>query len=83
MQENERRVLEALGDPNWDWRTLAGLERTTSLPRPVILDILCKHESEIEAQSFPEHGMAFRLKGDEQSRSFLETTLGYISLGAR
>lgn len=83
MQENERRVFEALSDPQWDWRTLAGLERATSLPRSEILEILCRHDSEIEAETVPEHGMVFRLKGREQQISWMEKTLDYISLGAR
>lgn len=83
MQKNEEKVLEALRDPNWDWRTLAGLERTTGLPRPVILEVLCTHDLEIEARTMPQHGMVFRLRTQEKHQSLLEKTLDYLSLGAR
>lgn len=83
MQENERKIFAALSDPQWDWRTLAGLERATGLSRSAILEILCMHDSEIEAGSIPGHGIVFRLQGREEHRSLLEKTLDYISLGAR
>ena len=83
MQVNERKVFDALGDPEWDWRTLAGLEQATGLPRAEILDVLSTHHSKIDTESSPEHGLIFRLKEHPKDQSILEKALDYMSLGAR
>jgi len=83
MHENERKVFEALGDSQWDWRTLPGLEQATGLPRSAILEILSAHHSKVEAESAPDHGMIFRLKDHREDRTVIERTLEYMSLGAR
>jgi hypothetical protein len=35
-----RRVIEALDDPRWDFRTIPGLVKSTDLPEHVVRDIL-------------------------------------------
>jgi hypothetical protein len=43
---NERKVLEALADPAWDFRTVDGLIRATALPESQVQAILAKYKSQ-------------------------------------
>lgn len=85
MSPNEERVLKALADPHWDWRTLPALESVSELSREEILEILSLHNAEIETSSTVEHGVIFRLKQPQPAHacSTIENMLEYISFGAR
>ena len=39
-QTSSGKVLEALSNPNYVWRTLGGLEKETELPKDVLLQVL-------------------------------------------
>lgn len=41
---NERKVFEALADPEWDFRTVDGIRKVSGLPDHEILSILKKYE---------------------------------------
>ena len=43
---NERKVLEALADPAWDFRTIDGLVRATGLPKSKVRQIVTKYMSQ-------------------------------------
>ena len=68
----------------WDWRTLAGLERSTGLSQNDILSILNDLADRIEVTSSEEHGLLFRLKARTASSvPPLEKFWDFISLGQR
>ena len=53
----ERKVFEALADPEWDFRTIEGIQRSTHLPYERILDILRRHDRYIRKSLVPDaHG---------------------------
>jgi len=41
--ESERKVFEALDDPEWDLRTVQGVSKSSGLPETEVLDILNKY----------------------------------------
>lgn len=43
--ESERMVFEALDDPQWDFRTVQGVSKSSGLPENEVLDILNKYPS--------------------------------------
>jgi hypothetical protein len=65
MDLDEDKVLSALSDPRWDWRTLEGLERSTGLPQTTITSILNRLADRIEAASST-RGLIFRVKDRRQ-----------------
>lgn len=85
MKQSEQKVFEALGDDRWDWRTLAGLEESTGLPAPAILEIILDNTSKIEMDVSPTRdNLLFRLKRkDEGHGSVIDEALDILSLGAR
>lgn len=84
MTANEQKVLNALDDPRWDWRTLDGLKKTTGLAAPLILEVLLAHPSEVEFAVSEQHGLLFTLKGRKRrSASGLERALNLLSFGRR
>lgn len=53
----EKKVFEALADPQWDFRTIEGIQRSTHLPYERILDILERHDKFIRKSLVPDiHG---------------------------
>ena len=81
---NEEKILRALDDPKWDWRTLAGLERSTGLSQSDILSVLNNVADRIEVTSSEEHGLLFRLKTRTASSvPPLEKFWDFMSLGRR
>jgi hypothetical protein len=83
MKAGEEKVLEALQDPSWDWRTLAGLERSTGLQQPEIIGILNGLSDRIETVS-SERGLLFRLKERPASpEPAIEKFLDFMSFGRR
>jgi hypothetical protein len=84
MTSNEEKVLKALDDPKWDWRTLAGLERSTGLSQNDVLSALNDVADRIEVTNSEERGLLFRLKNRTASPApALEKFLDFISLGKR
>jgi hypothetical protein len=52
---DERKVFESLADPNWDYRTINGIQRSSGLPMERIRDILHKYEGKyIRKSSIPD-----------------------------
>jgi hypothetical protein len=83
MNSSEEKILGALRDPHWDWRTLAGLERATGLPQTEIIAVLNRLSNQIEAVS-SERGLLFRLKERlDSSEPAFEKFLDFMSLGRR
>jgi hypothetical protein len=48
---HERKVFEALADPNWDFRTIDGIRKASGLPDDEILAILNKYEGQLVRKS--------------------------------
>ncbi len=42
----ERKVLETLADPTWDFRTCDGIARSTGLPEREVQEIVAKYEAQ-------------------------------------
>jgi hypothetical protein len=83
MNPGKEKILGALRDPHWDWRTLAGLERTTGLPQAEIITVLNGLSDQIEAVS-SERGLLFRLKERPDSpEPAIEKFLDFMSFGRR
>ena len=71
-----------------DWRTLDGLQQSTSLPRDVILEWLQRHPVIIEHMLTPDHGVVFRAKDPRRSANekfylWIDKVLDYVSFGKR
>jgi hypothetical protein len=82
--KDKQKVFRALRDPNWDWRTMEGLEKDTGLSAGQIFKVVTDHISKIEITNSREHGVLFRLKVREQKDSpLLDKALDYLSLGKR
>jgi hypothetical protein len=41
--ESEQKVFQALAHPDWDFRTVEGIVRETSLPEPLVWQVIEKH----------------------------------------
>lgn len=53
----EKKVFEALADPEWDFRTVEGIQRSTHLPYERIVEILRRHDNLIRKSAIPDgHG---------------------------
>ena len=85
MKTDERRVFEALDDPRWDARTLAGLARSTGLDENDVLKILQEHSNLIQAYSTKRYGLVFQLRErtNPTDTPFVDKALDYLSLGKR
>ena len=46
-QDDWAKVKAALANPNWDYRTVDGIARETSLPREHVQHLLRRHESAV------------------------------------
>ncbi len=80
----KQKVFAALKDPNWDWRSMEGIESATGLPRVEILKVLVHHNSKIETSQSQEHGTVYRLKKTKKSQKdepLLQRALDYLTLG--
>lgn len=40
IDPDERKVFEALDDPQWDFRTIPGLSKTTGVPESIVKEIV-------------------------------------------
>ncbi len=52
--DRERKVLAALADPQWDFRTVQGIARETGLPEPEVSVILNKYPDLIRRAYVPD-----------------------------
>lgn len=88
VQRLEDFVLGQLNDPSWDWRTIAGLQRSAHVPEGLILSIIQRNTDRIERVHSKQHGLLVRPVGRKIShpRSFLDAVdrvLDYVSFGKR
>jgi hypothetical protein len=85
MNADERKVFEALDDPRWDARTVAGISRSTGLPEPEVLKILSDHSNLVEAYSTQNFGFVFQLKErtNPPESNFVDKVLDHMSMGNR
>jgi hypothetical protein len=85
MNAEERKVFEALDDPRWDARTVAGISRSTGLSEPDVLKILNTNSNLIEAYSTENFGLVFQLKNRTNPResNFVDKVLDHVSMGNR
>lgn len=89
MTQADQLMFTALTDKEWDWRTLAGFEKSTGLDENVILDFLKRYSDKLERVESAEYGTTlYRLKSrwkliTEWLLNRLDQTLDYISLGMR
>lgn len=51
---DERKVFEALSDPNWDFRTVAGISKSTGVSETEIKRILVKHGKLVRKSFVPD-----------------------------
>jgi len=52
--EKERKVLESLADPAWDFRTIDGISKSTGLSKTEIENILDKHSNRVRKSPLPD-----------------------------
>jgi hypothetical protein len=85
MNADERKVFEALDDPRWDARTVAGIARSTGLAEPQVLKILHDHATLVEAYSTQNFGLVFQLKNrtTPPESNFVDKVLDNVSMGNR
>lgn len=85
MNADESRVFDALDDPRWDARTVAGLARSTGLPQAQVLKILADHADLVEAYSTQNFGFVFQLKNrtSPPESNFVDKVLDNLSMGNR
>jgi|SRR5215472_14175924 len=81
-------IFKALEDPNWDWRTLAGIGRDTGLEESVITDVLDQNQERLEFSQSEEFGRLVRLKTrkvrpTQLITGMLDIVLDILSLGKR
>jgi hypothetical protein len=50
----ERRVIEALEDPRWDFRTVPGLAESTDLPEPIVRRVLNRYPEFVRQSLVPD-----------------------------
>lgn len=83
---DERRVLEALADPRWDFRTLDGVAKDANLPRERVREIIQKHHDLVREAEVRSRGRKlFTLRERERSRyrELLDLTRLILSKSAK
>lgn len=50
----ERKIFEALDDPQWDFRTIPGLSSATGLPESVVMSIVERYPQLIRRSPVPD-----------------------------
>jgi hypothetical protein len=68
-------ILKALGDPQWDWRTVEGMSEDTGLPERQIIDFIeSSPDKVIRSQTPDERGRALYMTRQRYSkkRGFLD-----------
>jgi hypothetical protein len=85
MSSDETKVFDALDDPRWDARTVAGISRSTGLSLPHVLNILNAHSNLVEAYSTQNFGLVFQLRQrtNPPESNFVDKVLDLVSMGNR
>jgi hypothetical protein len=83
--ENETKVLAALDNSQWSWRTLTGIAEDTKLPESLITSILEKNKDKIRMGLSESQGLIYQLKdrSNAPAESLKERALDYLSMGRR
>ena len=50
----ERKVFEALADPQWDFRTIEGISKVSGLSKEQVTEILSKYPELVRRSLFPD-----------------------------
>ncbi|HMH53732.1 MAG TPA: hypothetical protein VK548_26095 [Candidatus Acidoferrum sp.] len=50
----DRKVIESLDDPRWDFRTVPGLATSTGLPEHIVRDVLSRYPQVIRRSPVPD-----------------------------
>ena len=50
----ERAVFETLADPDWDFRTVSGIAKSTELPPKTVRQIIVKYPEYIGKSEYPD-----------------------------
>lgn len=82
---NQDKILAALNNPEWSWRTLSGIATDTGISETEVRDILEKIKDRVRVGVSESQGPIFQLKNrvDGPSESLKETLLDYLSMGRR
>jgi len=83
--ETERKVLKALDDRNWSWRTLAGLSKSADVPQAEVFHVLSKYKDNIRVAKSEKYGAIYQLldRTEPAEEPFIERALDYLSMGRR
>lgn len=83
--QNEAKVLAALNNPKWSWRTVGGIAEDTGISETEIMDVLEKIKNQIRVAVSESQGPIFQLKNrsNAPAESLKETVLDYLSMGRR
>lgn len=81
----EKRVFEALDDPQWSWRTLDGIVSDTGLDLAVVRTILTNHRDLLRISVSEKRGPIYQLleRNDPPVEKFIDKALDYLSMGRR
>jgi len=81
----EHKVLEALDDKQWSWRTLDGLTKSTGLSESEVLSTLKKYKDIIRVGQSLKYGLIYQLaeRTEPAEEPFIEKALDYLSMGRR
>ncbi|HXM23536.1 MAG TPA: hypothetical protein VN948_19925 [Terriglobales bacterium] len=81
----ERKVLEALDNKQWSWRTLDGLTKSTDLSETEVLSTLNKYKDLIRVAQSGKYGLLYQLvdRTEPAEEPFIEKALDYLSMGRR
>jgi hypothetical protein len=81
----EKEVFSALDNPEWDFRTVEGLERDTSLDADEVRKVLGKYAVLIRAVPSTKYGTVYQLKNRtvQTNEPLIDRALDFISLGKR
>jgi hypothetical protein len=84
---NERKVFEALADPEWDFRTVDGIRKVSGLPDSEIRSILEKYKGKLIRKSDipgPQGRDIYTLKSDRaDTQELLAKLRTFISKSTR
>jgi len=78
----ERKVFEALDDPQWDFRTIPGLSKATGVPESLVKDIVERYPQFIRRSPVPDSGgrALYTLASKGSSlREWYSTTRAFIT----
>lgn len=79
---NERKVIEALEDPRWDFRTVAGLAKSTNLVEHVVRDVLNRYPQFVRQSPVPDsqgHELYTLVSKGRGLREWYATTRAFIT----